>query len=109
MARVELTDEALAEAERASKWYRENAGKDAASRFAEAIAAALGRIGAAPGRWPTIAHGAQRVLVSRFPYAIVYLVHEGVAVVIAVAHQKRRPEYWKRRARSKRPPSKRRR
>ncbi len=36
----------------------------------------------------------RRVLLPRFPYAVIYLVHDGVHI-IAFAHQKRRAEYWK--------------
>jgi plasmid stabilization system protein ParE len=40
----------------------------------------------------------RRVLVARFPYAIVYR-HENSAIeIIAVAHQRRRPDYWRQRA-----------
>jgi toxin ParE1/3/4 len=46
----------------------------------------------------SVAHGFRRVLARRFPFSIVYAVEpEGIAVV-AIAHQRRRPEYWKGRA-----------
>ncbi len=39
----------------------------------------------------------RRVLVARFPYSIVYQHDAGEIVVVAVAHQRRRPGYWRRR------------
>jgi len=39
----------------------------------------------------------RRVLVARFPYSIVYRQDTGSIVIIAVAHQRRRPGYWRRR------------
>jgi plasmid stabilization system protein ParE len=37
--------------------------------------------------------------VDRFPYSVVYLLMEGQVVVLAVAHQHRRPGYWRYRMR----------
>jgi len=38
-----------------------------------------------------------RVLVARFPYSIVYRYEAGSILIVAVAHQRRRPGYWRRR------------
>lgn len=37
----------------------------------------------------------RRVLVDRFPYSIVYRRDPDSIVVVAVAHQRRRPRYWR--------------
>ena len=37
----------------------------------------------------------RRVLVVRFPYQVVYRLDESEIAVVAIAHLKRRPEYWK--------------
>lgn len=42
----------------------------------------------------------RRVLLDRFPYAVVFLEHGGRTHVLAVAHFKRRPGYWASRLRS---------
>ena len=39
----------------------------------------------------------RRVVVARFPYAIVYRHDPDAIVIVAVAHQRRRPGYWRRR------------
>ena len=39
----------------------------------------------------------RRVLVQRFPYEVVYQVLEDEIVIVAIAHSKRRPNYWKNR------------
>ena len=39
----------------------------------------------------------RRVLVARFPYSIVYRQDPDSIVIVAVAHQRRRPGYWRRR------------
>ena len=40
----------------------------------------------------------RKAAVARFPYSIIYLRDVDAIVVIAVAHQKRRPGYWRGRA-----------
>lgn len=48
-------------------------------------------------RWPGLA--TVRVFpLDRFPFLIPYLVNESSLVVLAVAHAKRRPGYWRARA-----------
>ena len=42
-------------------------------------------------------HLTRRVLVSRFPYQLVYRLRPSEIVIVAVAHLKRRPGYWKNR------------
>jgi plasmid stabilization system protein ParE len=42
--------------------------------------------------------GVRRVLVSGFPYDVVYRVRDDGLEVLAVAHQRRRPGYWRDRA-----------
>jgi hypothetical protein len=39
----------------------------------------------------------RRLLVNRFPYQAVYRVRHGEIVIVALAHLKRRPGYWKHR------------
>jgi plasmid stabilization system protein ParE len=34
---------------------------------------------------------------SRFPFSLIYAEESGEILIIAVAHQKRRPGYWRRR------------
>jgi plasmid stabilization system protein ParE len=37
----------------------------------------------------------RRTVLDRFPFSIIYAVEENRIVVVAVAHQKRRPDYWR--------------
>jgi len=39
--------------------------------------------------------GARRVLLKRFPYSIVYIELEAQVRVLAFAHLRRKPGYWK--------------
>jgi toxin ParE1/3/4 len=40
----------------------------------------------------------RRLLVTRFPFQVIYRVGSSEIVVVALAHLKRRPGYWKHRA-----------
>ena len=39
----------------------------------------------------------RRVLVDRFPYSVVYRRDLDSVVIVAIAHQRRQPSYWRRR------------
>ena len=47
------------------------------------------RIGASLGR------GFRKTILRRFPFSIVYADRGGEVVIVAVAHQRRRPGYWR--------------
>ena len=48
-----------------------------------------------PERWPIYFHGTRRYRIKRFPYLMVYYTQPERIVVLAIAHAKRRPGYWK--------------
>jgi toxin ParE1/3/4 len=72
-------------------------------RFAEAVRAAIDAAVDDPEAWPTWP-GWQREPVVRskgvtgLPYRVVYFVDHDVLTIVAVAHAKRRPGYWRDRA-----------
>ncbi len=57
--------------------------------------------------WPGIAHTPpiRRYLLWDFPFALPFVVLEDRVVVLAVAHVRRRPGYWRERAESLKPHS----
>lgn len=81
------------EVEEAQAWYEERSLL-AAAGFLHEISVAIRRIGEAPQRYPVAEHGTRRILLERFPFSIHYRVNEDDIVIVAVAHQKRRPGYW---------------
>lgn len=66
-----------------------------AEDFLDEIDDAFNKISAAPRRWPPGNWGTRRYVLRRFPYAVVYSDSEESPHVIAIAHGKRKPEYWK--------------
>ena len=65
-------------------------------RFAAAVERALFAIAESPFGFPMLYEPDIRsAKVERFPYRVVYVVVAGDIDVIAVAHAKRRPAYWR--------------
>jgi toxin ParE1/3/4 len=54
-------------------------------------------IEAAPQLYRLWRHGTRRHLGRRFPYALIYVERLTHLSVLAVAHYKRRPDYWRER------------
>jgi hypothetical protein len=68
------------------------------SEFAAEIRGGLRRIEEHPKAWPLIEDGIRRYRLNRFPYGLVYMVHQSEIVVLAVMHLHRQPSYWKERS-----------
>ncbi len=66
--------------------------------FAVEVHHAIQRIVDYPEGWAELEHGIRRCLVRRFPYGVLYAVHEDEIVILAVMHLHRRPGYWRDRA-----------
>ncbi len=94
---LEVLSAAAEEAREAIKWYAAR-NAVAAAGFEVEVRLAFDEIASAPERWPVHVEGTRRFLLDRFPYEVVYLVGADRVVVIAVAHCKRRPGYWRERA-----------
>ncbi|HEV7765964.1 MAG TPA: type II toxin-antitoxin system RelE/ParE family toxin [Thermoanaerobaculia bacterium] len=86
-------DEELFEAQ---AWY-EKRSEAAAQAFAMESDHALSRIADAPLRYPQGWRGEHRFLLDRFPYTLLYRVRGDHIYITAVAHQSRRPGYWRHR------------
>jgi plasmid stabilization system protein ParE len=89
-----LHPEALDEAEAAVEWYRRRSVR-AAEMFVDELDRAIERIGEHPRQFPEYAFGARRMLLRRFPYLVIFREIAGGMEVIAVAHGRRRPGYWR--------------
>jgi plasmid stabilization system protein ParE len=68
---------------------------DAGLEFLSDLDLAVEDILQAPQRWPKYLYGTRRVVLQRFPFSVIYLDDPDVITIIAVAHSKRRPGYWK--------------
>lgn len=80
----------------ARDWYAERSPFPARG-FLLALEAAVRSVLEAPERSPLGAHGCRHyVFPSRYPFTLIYRLSPDVEIV-AVAHQRRRPEYWRER------------
>jgi len=75
-------------------WYSERSVQ-AAVGFGNAIDAALAAVAANPERFAAVDDLHRECPVRRYPFRIVYRVAENRILVVAVAHAKRRPGYWR--------------
>jgi plasmid stabilization system protein ParE len=80
----------------AIQWYRSR-NRGVAVEFRVTVSDVIRRIVQAPQRWPKNLQGTRRFVLHRFPFSIIYLDDPDVLTIVAVAHNKRRPGYWKRR------------
>lgn len=84
--------------EEAAGWY-ERRQRGLAARFLNEIEHLQERIVERPAAYPRLDLPSsdlvvRRALLSRFPFALVFLDREDEIRILAVAHTKRRPGYW---------------
>ncbi len=99
MRRIRILDEAARELEEAVAWY-EAQRPGLGAELAAAVDAALDVLES-----PTVplihvpyaarARDVKRLILKRFPYDIVVRERQDEVVVVAFAHQSRRPGYWR--------------
>jgi toxin ParE1/3/4 len=93
---LEIRPEALADIDEAAAWYEDREpglGLD----FVRTIREAIGNLRASPlaHRLRNRRRNVRWFLASRFPYRIVYRVHEEQITIIAVLHASRHDRVWK--------------
>ena len=104
MRRLRILEQAAEEAIEAAAWYEQehpglgiefdHAVNTVIDLLEDEIVPLTNMPGAAGAR------GAKRLLLKRFPYDIVVREFSEEIVVIAIAHQSRRPGYWRNRLRT---------
>lgn len=88
--------DAEAELREATHFYDLRAG-GLGDQFAAEVRRTIELVRRFPEVGTSVGRRARRVLVDRFPFAVVYLVSSDMVIVIAVAHLSRRPRYWSQR------------
>lgn len=93
---LRLLPEAEEELAAAARWYedkRDGLGVD----FVAMIDRTLGLIHDAPVSFPLWHQDSpiRKCLVQRFPFLVLFVVESDAIVVVAIAHARRRPGYWK--------------
>ena len=91
---VEIAPAAERDIQEAFLWYRERNGL-IADAFRTEVLDAIDRAGASPLGRAADPLGIRRRVVHRFPYSVVYEVTENTVTILAVAHHRRLPDYWR--------------
>ena len=91
---VEFHPLAADEAEAAERWYRER-NETASARFRSELDRAVDLISERPKTGSPYLSNTRRVLLRRFPFFVVFRVRGDDVQIVAVAHARRRPGYWR--------------
>ena len=91
---VDFHPDGTMELAESADWYAERS-PTAARNFLVAIDVAVASIVDDPTRFVRIDDRHQSCSVIKFPFQVVYRFSDDRVVVIAVAHAKRRPGYWR--------------
>jgi len=95
---IRLTSEAIDDLAHAVSWY-EDRRKGLGAAFVAAVDRTLDSIAPWPRAGTSIEDvradlDARRMGVKRFPYYLAYVVRHEHVLVVAVAHERRRPQFW---------------
>jgi toxin ParE1/3/4 len=93
---VQLHSAALEEAEAATDWYAERSHR-AAERFLNELKQAIEQVSDHPGQFPAFMFGTRRMVLRKFPFVIVFRETATTVDIVAIAHARRRPDYWRNR------------
>ena len=93
---ISFHPDATAELEASADWYAERSPR-AAREFCVAIDVALASVEADPERFVRLDDRHRSCGVRKFPFQIIFRYGDNRIHVVAVAHAKRRPGYWRNR------------
>ena len=79
----------------ASVFY-EAVSPDLGADFLSDVQRAIDVLRAHPGVGQSVGSSFRRILLHRFPFSLIYVVEDAI-LIVAVAHQRRRPDYWRER------------
>ena len=94
MRSLRTHESARREANLATVWYAERS-ISLARRFRDELLSSFSKVAASPQHYPSYLHGTRRVLLKEFPYFVVFLDWHDEIYIVAIAHAKRRPGYWR--------------
>ena len=92
-----LHPEAESDLREAAEYYRERAGARIAQAFLSEFGHAMTLLLEHPLLGAQWIHGKRRLVMRHFPYSVIYAIAAREIQVLAVAHQSRRPGYWRKR------------
>ena len=91
---ITLHPEAEAEVLQALEWYVQRSPL-AARAFVHELTSVVRLAARSPMTWPRTFGNTRHILFPRFPFDLVFRLKGDEIEIVAVAHQRRRPSYWK--------------
>ena len=92
--RVRIQSQAQQEINEAFDWYFKR-NPEAADAFLTEIGASLAQIASRPQLYPAYTKNSRKCVLANFPYSVIFQEKDDFILVVAVAHAKRRPGYWR--------------
>jgi toxin ParE1/3/4 len=98
--KVVYTAEVVRELRAARQWYEERS-PGTGERLVDLVDEKIGAIAQAPMSFPPDRDDpiARRARIRKYPYTLVFMIHDEVVVLFALAHGRRKPGYWRKRLR----------
>ena len=97
MIAIEFHAAAQAELDASIAFYESHV-EGLGERFLKQVEETTGRIVSSPDAGAPLTGGLRKRLVPGFPFTMIYRVLDDHVVILAIAHQHRRPGYWQQRA-----------
>ncbi len=94
--RIDFHPEATSELEESADWYKERS-RVAERGFLLAVESAIHKLEKDPKRFPRLDARHQSCSVETYPFQIIFRNDGRRIFIIAIAHAKRRPGYWRER------------
>jgi len=90
---VEFLEPALIELDDAIAYYNLQSHR-LGDKFFEEVLRMIKLISAFPEVWAKNTEHTRKAVLKKFPYSLIYSIHNNKIYIIAVAHHHREPEYW---------------
>ncbi len=71
-----------------------NCQKGPGLKFKKEVRCSIERIRNYPHTWPFEKKEVRKYLLHHFPYKILYAIQGNYIIILALAHQHRKPDYW---------------
>lgn len=101
--KVVYTAEVVRELRAARQWYNRRA-QGVGDRLLDLVDEKIGEVARSPASFPRDRQDpiVRRARVAKYPYTLMFMIldDEAVVVLVALAHGKRKPGYWKKRLRA---------
>jgi plasmid stabilization system protein ParE len=96
--KLSILPEAELESAEAAAWYDDQLAR-LGDQFLSEVADSFAKIGSDPLSFSRLEsysgrYQVRRCILHRFPYLVIYTCRENEALVVAIAHARRRPLYW---------------